>query len=158
MSRKTVGAISSELIMGMSDDTHSAHDQSAEHLREYEHNVELAVEAGKKKHDGDFFVVVLTKKERLMRNVLRFYYFSRQTCPSPEWDQTVYHYHIGSDHIEYLWTVPSKDTCQYLKDFALELPPDEHELLRYVFDFDDGTLLNKAKQLNGELNAVVQHA
>jgi len=55
-----------------------------------------------------FYVCVITKKERLMDNVLRNYFLARSTCPTPQYDQTVYKYHRDSGAIQFLWVLPSK--------------------------------------------------
>ena len=148
--KETTGKVSSDLIIKSKDDSHSAHDQMSEQLTDYVNNVEKAVAEGKKNHDKDFYVVVLTKKERLMKNVLRNYFMTRNTCPTPEWDQTVYRYHNG--YIEYLWTVPAKDICAHLTYNALSVPQEEKQLLGFVLSFQDGSLLRLSKKLNGELD------
>ena len=119
---------------------------------DYAKNVEEAIKAGKKRYTSDFFLVVLTKKERLMKNVLRNYFFSRSSCPTPEWDQAVYHYHAEPDHLDFLWVIPSRDTCRTLKDNALKIPQSERPLLDFILAFEDGSLLGKAKKLNGEMD------
>ena len=42
---------------------------------------------------GDFYIVVLFKKERILKNVVRQYFFYRQSFPTPEYDQSVYKFH-----------------------------------------------------------------
>ena len=92
----------------------------------------------------------LTKKEKLLNNVLRNYFFPTQACPTPTWDQAIYHYHSADDRLEFLWVIPSKDTCELFQENALYIVPEEKELLRFVLDFEDGTLLRLAKKLNKE--------
>lgn len=152
MAKDTVGKISSDLLLKSRDEDlkHSPHEQMQEQLKDYEHNVELAVKEGKKKYSHDFYVVVLTKKERLMQNVIRNYFFVRATCPTPEWDQTVYKYTFNGDGLEFMWVIPAHDVCQNLKDNALTIDKEERELLEFVMAFDDGRLLEIAKKLNGE--------
>lgn len=119
--------------------------------KEYEKNVYECIERGKKEiPSSDFYVVVETKKEKLLPNVIRNYFFFRQSCPTPTTDQTVYRYHAQKDFIEFLWVIPSEDTCELLRDNALTVSKEEQLLLFYVLDFYDGTLLKMAKQLNNE--------
>ena len=152
MTRETVGKIATDLLPNQIDDTHTAIDQMREQLTEWDKNIELAVEQGLKDYMvGDFYVVVSTKKERLLPNVLRNYFFTRFSCPTPEYDQTVYRYHRADDALEFLWVVPSKDTCHHFYNNPLQIEGDERELLEYVLSFMDGTLLYKAKKLNGEI-------
>lgn len=152
MTKETVGKKSSELLFKAQEQDlgHSADDQMQEQLRDYERNVQLAMGEGKKKYHGVFYVVVLTKKERLMQNVIRNYFFSRQTCPTPEWDQAVYRYDPQAKDVEFLWVIPARDVCQQLKDNALNIDKEERQLLEFVMAFDDGRLLDIAKKLNGE--------
>lgn len=148
--RETIGKISTELQLKASGNTHSAEDQMRENLTEYDSNIYECVQRSRKEFMGDFFVVVLTKKERLMPNVIRNYFYSRLSCPTPDYDQTVYRYLKGEDMIEFMWVIPSKDTCEYLKQNALMIDPSEHELLNFVLSFYDGSLLKLCKSLNNE--------
>jgi len=147
--RDTIGKISSDLLIKPLETT-SAIEQTNEQLGDYDKNINAAVDRGLKDYFGDFFLVVLTKKERLMQNVIRNYFFCRKTCPSPEYDQVVYHYHRTADEVEFLWVVPSKDTCETFKDNMLVIPSHEKQLLQYVLSFYDGTLLQISKKYNGE--------
>lgn len=152
MNRETIGKIATDLLPHQLDDTHSAEDQMRECLTDWDNNIDSAIESGLKAYmTGDFYVVVSTKKERLLSNVIRNYFFARYTCPSPEYDQTVYHYHRNSDTVEFLWVIPSKDTVEYFASHPLEIHGDERELLDYVLSFRDGTLLKKALKLNKEI-------
>lgn len=150
--KKTVGAVSSELLIQAPGNDHSAEDQMREQLSDYECNFYNSIATGKRQHDNDFYIVVLTKKERLMQNVIRNYFFTRISCPTPEYDQAVYKYSRHEDKIEFLWVVPSKHTCEMYKQHPLEVPKEEKELFNFVLDFEDRTLLRKAIELNNEIN------
>lgn len=150
MSEKTVGEHSLEL-MQKKPDTRDPIALQREIQKNFIDELSTCAESGKKEIDGDFFLVVLTKKERLMPNVLRNYFGFRRSCPTPEWDQTVFRYHKEGDHIEFLWVVPSKDTCELFKNNVLQIDDNEKDLLRFILDFDDGTLLELAKKLNKEV-------
>lgn len=149
MKRDTVGKLSSELLKQESP-TSSPIELEREMHTEYDKNISECIDSGKKQYHHNFYVVVITKRERLMPNVFRNYFFARETCPSPDWDQAVYRYTRSVDSVEFLWVVPSKQTCEHLKEHALEVPPEEKELLNFVLDFSDGTLLRRAKKLNKE--------
>jgi len=145
----TLGKFATELAK------RDTHEQSPVELEramheEYEDNIQLCIERGKKDYPGDFYIVVLTKRERLLPNVLRHYYFHRATCPTPDYDQTVYKYFREHNAHDFLWVVPDKPTCEHLRDNALHVHELERDLLRFVMDFYDDTLIKKAKQLNGE--------
>jgi hypothetical protein len=147
--RDTVGKISSELL-AKTPDTQSPIELEHAMQKDYLKELLACCASGKKVVAGDFFLVVLTKKEPLMPNVLRNYFFYRKSCPTPDYDQAVYHYKSKDEEIVLLWVIPSKDACLYLKDHALEVAPEEKELLRYVLKFSDGTLWEVSKKLNKE--------
>ena len=148
--RDTIGKISAELLQKAPESRDPIELERAMHA-DYGKNVFEAVERGIKEYMGDFYIVVTTKMEPLMKNVLRNYYFPRQSCPTPDYDQTVYRYHRNDDKIEFLWVVPSRETCEKFKEHALEIAPEEKELLYFVMEFYDGDLLKKSKRLNREL-------
>lgn len=146
---KTVGQASSELLEKQPE-TLSPIEQMRENLSDYEKNVFECLKHGIKTYPGDFFITVLTKRERLMPNVLRNYFFHRATCPTPDYDQAVYHYKRDHDSLEFLWVIPSRDASIHLKDNALTVDKSERMLLNFVLEFAAGSLYKLAKKLNGE--------
>lgn len=150
MKKDTVGSISTELLSNAFTDSHTPADQLEAQLKDYEHNIHMAILAGQKIYEGDFYIVVLTKVERLMKNVIRFYFFPRQSCPTPQHEQVVYRYHHETGDVEHLWVVPSLEASVTLVNEALMAHPDERQLLQFVLDFRDGTLLRQSMALNGE--------
>ena len=145
----TVGKIATDLAKQEAPTRDPIELERAMH-KDYEDNVHLCIERSKKDYPRDFYVVILTKKERLLQNVLRHYFFGRATCPTPDYDQAVYKYHHEDDKLEFLWVIPSKTTCEHLRENALLVHELERDLLRFVLDFYDDTLMKKSKQLNGE--------
>jgi len=147
--RKTAGQVSQELSQKHPDTLNPIELEQAMHS-DYEKSVYECIAIHKKTWNQDFYVIVLTKKEPLMTNIIRHYYYGRLSCPTPDYDQTVYFYNKDNDIIEFLWTIPSRDACMYLKENSLLVDPAELQLLRYVLDFADGTLFRIAKARNGE--------
>lgn len=121
-----------------------------EMTRDYYQNLIDCALKDRKSYKGRFFIVVITKNERLLPNVFRNYFYSRHTCPTPDYDQSVFRYNNLSEEIEYLWTIPSQDACLHLLAHVNEVHRDEHELLSYVIDFKKGKLFTLAKKLNRE--------
>lgn len=152
--KKTVGAHAFEKLQE-APESRDPIELEREMHKNYEGHFWETFNEGKKTYDSDFYIVVLTKKERLMENVLRNYFLTRSTCPTPDYDQAVYRYSKEADAIEFLWVIPDKHTCMIFKDNALQIDPSERELRDYVLDFADGTLYAKAKQLNKELSFAV---
>ena len=122
----------------------------AEANKDYEQKLIATIEDGKLKRTGDFFVVILFKKERLFEEVLHSIFFHRQTCPTPTTSQCVYKYHRDPERLEFLWVIPDKDTCIYYCDNALQVVPEERDLLNFILDFMSGNLDQKCRDLNGE--------
>lgn len=105
---------------------------------------------GKKETQGPFFLVVLFKKERIMQNVVRQYFLWRHTCPTPQFDQTVYRYDPTGDELAYLWSVPDKHTCHELYNNRYRLTLEMQPLAQFCADFLEGALDKRCAQLNGE--------
>ncbi len=149
--RDTVGKISWDLLAKADFLDHSAEEQMKEQLDTFEVEMLKAVDRGKQTFPDGFYVVVETKKEPKMKNVLRNYFIIRNSCPTPQYDNAVYRYHTQSEQLEFLWVLPSRQVYNMLKEHALEIPLEERQLLQFVLEDGDGTLLKKCKKLNGEL-------
>lgn len=147
--RDTVGSYSYELLQKDPESRDPIELQREFHKDDYEKNILEAIDRGNKLYTAPFYIVVITKREPLMQNVFRQYFFSRQTCPRSDWDQVVYSY--SNDSLEFLWAIPDKNTCDLLKDNAMIVSQDERVLLQFVLDFSDGSLDRRAKVLNGEV-------
>ena len=163
---QTVGKVSSDLMRSHTNDISPIDVQKAQE-KEYIDNLIWAIRHAKKEvpchdvegHDqckdrlaldGDFFVSVLLKKEKLMENVLRNYFIPTKVCPTPGYDQTVYRYNSKKEDLEFLWVVPDRETCEIFKENYNIIVPEERGLLKYVLDFYDGTLYKICKKLNKE--------
>jgi hypothetical protein len=144
----TVGKISSELLQKAPDSRDPIEIQREIH-KSYEKEFVECMRRGRLVYTDAFYVVVITKKERLMENVLRNYFTYRVSCPTPEYDQAVYKIH-KDDKIQFLWVLPSKDTCEMFIRHAGEIVPDERWLLYYILADNNGDLLKLSKQLNNE--------
>ena len=154
---KTVGEASLEL-QAKNDSHDSVELQKAVHEgsnseRTYEEEVWECIQRGKKDEaiTGDFYIVVLFKKERHLKNVVRQFFFYRQSCPTPEYDQTVYLYLREADKPEYLWTVPNNSACQFLPANKKQLPDDQQLLVSMAEAFNTGKLDALSAKLNKEL-------
>ena len=109
--------------------------------------IDTALE-GKKKYTGTFYVVVLTKRERLIAMSLRNYFIARKSCPTPNYEQAVYRFNAKDEALDFIWMVPSKDLwdSMYLHRLDLELQSDS--LLPHVVDYVEGKLFDKTIKLN----------
>ena len=87
-----------------------------------------------------WYLTVLYKKERLLENIIRRYFFGRQSLPTPEYDQTVWRYNPVTTDLNYLWTIPDKNTTLWMYSNPKDIPFDQQYLKQFVFDFIDGKL------------------
>lgn len=136
-----------ELIKDPIDDAYAIR---TEMEKDYVSKVENVIQEGTKLYDTDFFVVVEAKRERTMPNVLRNFIFYRRSCPTPHYGQTVYKYHRKNDEVEFIWIIPDKPICEWMKRYPFDVPESESGLLKFVYDFYDDSLLRYAQKLNGE--------
>jgi hypothetical protein len=146
----TVGAAAVALQAKASNNNHSIIDQTNEQIKEYCANLIECVNSNKSKYQGDFYIVVITKKERLLENVLRNYFFARNSCPTPDYDQALFKYNAHLEEISFIWVVPDKETCVMLIKNMAQVVPEERELLQFAIDFASGKLMYLAKKMNGE--------
>lgn len=149
MKRETVGKVATDLQAKIQESRDPIEIERVLH-KDYEYEVTTCVENAKKEHEGSFFVVVITKKEPLLENVLRHYYFARVSCPTPDYDQAVYSYNRKEDKLEFVWVIPSKHTCLTFVENKESIVPEEWGLLQNILKFRDGSLFVLAKKLNGE--------
>jgi hypothetical protein len=148
--RENLGKISQELL-AKTPDTRDPIELERSMQKDYLKNVWECVERSKSIYSDQFYVTVLTKQEYLMPNVFRNYFFARKSCPTPNYDQSVFRYTTTDDKLEYIWTIPDRDTCYTLVNQALLVAPEEQELLNFVLQFKNGELAQLAMQLNNEI-------
>lgn len=127
------------------DDKQGIIDTQREIDKEYFKELEACVKRvkGKPNFEGDFFVVVMVKKERLMENVIRRYFIPRQTLPTPDFDQTVWRIRKSGD-AEFIWCTPDHNTCQEIYHHPEKVPADEQWLYQMVKALMEGRLYHEA--------------
>lgn len=149
--RLTVGA-QAVAAMDKGQDPVSVIDQQRAMQTDYLKNLLECAQTFRKSHPNtDFFIVVLTKREKLLQNVFRNYFTARFTCPVPNYDQAVYRFDNAKEDIEFIWVVPNKETCILYKNNALSIHPEERQLLTFVLAFASGDLYNYCRYLNKEI-------
>jgi len=153
--KDTVGKIALDL-MSQPQENQDSIAQTREMLSDYEKNFYEAFKRGKAQFNGDFYLVVLTKKERTMQNVIRNYFLVRESCPTPNNDQIVYRYDNKKDIADLLWVIPCEHACEHYRLNPLGVPKEERALFQNILDFHDGSLLRKCKKLNGELKETTE--
>lgn len=97
-----------------------------------------------------FFIEIITKQERIFEKAIRNYFLARKTCPTPQYDQSVFIFDVKSEKLLYLWTLPDKETHSFMSSNRMQIPKEQYQLLGFVLSDLDGSLLRMAKHLNGE--------
>lgn len=149
--RPTVGEIYLENIEKPLETT-IIEEQSREQLNEYKNNLFEAVDRGKSEFPNDFFIVVLTKREQLMDMIMRHYFITRLSCPTPNYDQEVFKFHRKSEELEFLWSIPDRRVCLAFLNNPYNIPQEDLQLMEYIMAFKDGSLMKLCKKLNKEVN------
>lgn len=147
--RPTVGSLVYDTLQ-QATDTHDVRDQGGEMIKPYLGELFVSVDKGKELFEGDFFIEVQQQRFVLLAKVLRNYFIPRSTCPTPNYDQSVYRFDRKNDELEYIWTIPDRESAFDLIANALTIEDEYRELLQYVLDFKDGTLFKLAQTLNNE--------
>jgi hypothetical protein len=149
--KKTIGAYAFENAL-KEPESISLVENANEHLKKWNEIIENALDVGKKglPHQ-DFYIDIWVKWEKVLgQKVLRTYPFVKKVCPTPQYDQTLYKYNHKDGSLEYLWTLPDRDTYEWYIDNAAIVHKDRWELLNFVLKDKNGDLLRQAKILNGE--------
>lgn len=149
MTKQTVGSIVNELSK-KEPETRDPIELQREMQKNYMSDLLQAVDRGYKKYSGDFFIHVEKKAERLLPNTFRTYFIDRLTCPTPNYDQDVFRYDRKKGEIEYIWSIPDRETSHHLIENAPLVVQEERQLLNFVLSFADGTLFKLCKKYNGE--------
>lgn len=119
-------------------------------LKNFDKNLELVIEYGKKAYGKDFYIERRTWHEWALGGPENGIIKARATCPTPHYMQTAIKYHFKEEAIEYLWTIPAKWQFAKYKRNALTLNLTDQKILKYILEFEDGTLDHKTKILNKE--------
>jgi hypothetical protein len=118
-------------------------------------DIKKAVEQGEKDFPGqDFFVVCVSKSHKVLSPFgvppIDCKTVHRRTCPTPNYDQSVYKFHHESGNLEFIWSLPDRDTCIMFLENSRIIAPDEQVLLSNIIKFSSGELLLLCNDLNGE--------
>lgn len=147
--KKTVGAHAVDR-MQHAPETRDPIELQRETEKGYIDALKKCVIESRPKYPGNFYVTVISKNEKLLYNVIRCYFFDRATCPTPDYDQTVFVFEKDKETIEHLWTVPDKESCLvYLRERE-KVVPEEYPILNNILRFKSGDLFKLCKKLNNE--------
>lgn len=144
--RETVGAMS---IKAAQDQNQSdTWETTQQREKEILHNLHDFVEKKKVEHRSDFFIMLLSRREKILTNVIRDRLYCLKACPTPNYNQSLWKYHYLDDRLEFLWSVPPKEAVDFLSRYPIEMNDMCADVIKCVFDFIDGTLARKTRELN----------
>lgn len=154
MKIKTVGEYAQELKQKQPDTIDTVElqreiDQKEKTLEE----IWKCVEEHEKLWNFPFYVVVLQKHEKALQNVVRRYFLARRSCPSPTYDQTVFRFEPKTGQLEWIWSLPDRNSCKHYIKNHQQIPKSHHDLLRCIVAFYNGQLIEKVQKLNKEIVA-----
>lgn len=89
-----------------------------------------------------YYIVIVHRKERSMSNVIRRQFVSPLfERPFPRYDWTLFSYDNNTCDLTFHWTIPDEDTCSYLLLNESSVRDEEKQLLTFVKQFSDGSLV-----------------
>jgi len=112
----------------------------------------VALSKDKTQYTGkDFYVVLVPKKERLMQGIQSIV-FTRLSCPTPVYSQSVWKYHRLSGELEFLWVIPGQSLYKFILRNTIKFleDPETRQLAQYVTLMESGELFSWVKKENGE--------
>lgn len=118
-------------------------------LENYDRDLYKCFDTKKKDYQGIFYIVSTFRKDPVSGKVNTLFW-SRNSCPTPQFDQSVYQCHKDWSGPLFMWTLPSEEYALALRENAYACPPEQYQLLRFVLDYYNGTLLHVAKKLSNE--------
>ncbi len=147
--RKSVGQISQELLNAPVDI--NAQDQAKESNKSYLSELYGTLLSFKEKNPNtDFFIEVQSIRSRLLHNFIKKMFFGRMSCPTPNYDQCVWHYKHKDEELFLVWIIPDRQHCFKLLENANIIDTELRELTDNVVAFAKGDLYMLAKKLNNE--------
>ncbi len=109
---------------------------------EYENGVRRAIDRGKTRFDGNFYVELVNTIKRKYRKhgEIHPFFYDRKSCPTPMFDQVVYKYDSKKDTLDMLWCLPNKEESLNYYHNKDRVPVSEYSLLQQVMDYFDGSI------------------
>lgn len=141
---KTVGEMALELLK-KGDQEQPVIDTQREMQKEYVDNLIQAAKSGEEQYGKNkpFYICVQTRRERLLTNVIRNQFYTRQTRPLPQYDLSLYWYDPKEERIEFVWCIPDKESVEnIIQDYeAGLLPSDQRQIYAFCKAFKQNILI-----------------
>lgn len=145
--RKTAGQLSIDLLKDPYplDVIEAQRKMQSEHLDELlkcaKRHEEHIFPDGIKGSEKPFYVVVQYKRERLLSNTIRSYFYARRSRPIPDYDMSLYYYDPKGGDLIFVWIIPDRETVEDILENKLLLPKDHEQLYNFCKSFKENTLI-----------------
>lgn len=139
--KPTVGEESYKRLI--SGDTQEVGETSQAMNKTFEEELMDCVHAYRKTRLEDvnpFYIVVLSKKERLMNNVVRRYFLGRESEPTPDYDQIVFRVDPKTQEVNFKWAIPDIESYHDMVMFGQNYPIDQQELVGFCRAMNENRL------------------
>ena len=81
--------------------------------------------------------------------MFRLKFVDRRYCPEPNYDQSVYKYNYKDHQVEYLWTIPDRESTLLYYYNQHKVIDSEQWILSFILRFQSGDLRKLMNELNG---------
>ncbi len=106
-----------------------------------------------KVREKDFYVVVATKTDPLLDMLWvknsKLVFQDVGSCPTPMLGMYVYHYSQREGDYKLLWALPNKNDYRIIKENCIDLATDLKDLIGFMYQYEEGILLQLSNKLNG---------
>ncbi len=125
---------------------------SKQFTNQYLKDLATCAERGKKHTAGDFYIESIVQVEALLNFTRKRKWIWLNACPTPTPGSAVWKYIKAQDQVEVVWDLPVKRACEWMMSNKAIITPDCYEVMNMVISYYDGSLLQKAMKINGELD------
>lgn len=75
-----------------------------------------------------FYVVAMTKKNQMMKNMINTKFFARHTEPQKDFDTCCYRYIPALEKLEFLWAIPTKAGVDHYATLQGNISREEQQM------------------------------
>ena len=85
------------------------------------------------------YIVGIKRRPKLLINCIETKFVTKNTLPIPDYDQDVFKYDPKTGNLNYLWSLPDKDTLEYLV-WNPQIPQEQQKLREFCLLFKKNIL------------------
>lgn len=110
------------------------------YMDEIQTAAERAINESQYPDQDEFYVIAMRKRERHMVNVVRMFYYTRATRPTPAWDIDVWKVDQKKGDLFYCYSLPDIKTGHMMLESPQDFLPEDSDLVSFVHQFANETL------------------